>query len=280
MSRTGMIGKSAWTCLILAFLFLMLFGCGGGGGGGEAAPTPSQPTGNCSWVAGTWHTYETEYAEACGSGVYNLERQYVVSQDGCAISVSVDGQTFSGTVNDNIIQWQGSYPDDGGTTSASISLTVSGSDLTGSTSWTWSDGHETCAGTTDVVGINAYPTPQPGTDEASCQVVEGTWDTTETVDATNCSEGVYTQYRTYQVAQNGCIIDVTIDGLTYSGTVSGTQLSWFGSFPEDGGTTSASVSLIFTGTNLGGLSSWTWTDGGQSCSGTTTISSSRSAGTP
>jgi len=83
---------------------------------------------------------------------------------------------------------------------------------------------------------------------------------------------------TYRVSQNGCSISIT--DLTYGvgffiGTVDGNHISWSGSYPEEGGTTTADISLNISGNNLNGSAKWTWRGFGEVCSGTTRISGTR-----
>jgi hypothetical protein len=105
--------------------------------------------------------------------------------------------------------------------------------------------------------------------------VAGTWSITEVVSTSGaCSSGTDTYTAT--VTQSGTSITVNIGGLTYGGTLSGNSLSWSGSYPEDGGTTTTSISLTFaSNSSLSGSSSWSWTDGMESCTGTSTISGSK-----
>ena len=107
----------------------------------------------------------------------------------------------------------------------------------------------------------------------TCQNVAGTWSVTEISDERNCGGGsAETKYMTYRVSQNGCNISVT--NTTYgvgpfSGTVDGNHISWSGSFPEEGGTTTANINLNISGNSLNGSASWTWSGFGEVCSGTT-----------
>ena len=107
--------------------------------------------------------------------------------------------------------------------------------------------------------------------------VAGNWSVSYTDDATGCGEGIFTGTSNYRIEQRGNALTVTIDGTVYNGTLSGTEGTWSGSYPEDGGTTSQQFTVTFTNSNsmLSGGSTWTWTDGTGGCSGTTTITGSR-----
>lgn len=106
----------------------------------------------------------------------------------------------------------------------------------------------------------------------------GNWSISETVDATDCGEGIYDDSYTAAVVQNGNTLSVTIGGLVFNGTISGSRVSWTGSFPEDGGTTtitSMTLTVDPAGDGLSGDSAWRWSDGADTCSGTTTVTGSK-----
>ncbi|NOY44626.1 MAG: hypothetical protein GXP50_04120 [Deltaproteobacteria bacterium] len=110
--------------------------------------------------------------------------------------------------------------------------------------------------------------------------VSGSWTVHETVDGSDCGEGTTSDSYTIAVTQNGTQLAVTAQGNTFAGTVSGNTLSWTGSYPEEGGTTtitSLHLTLDAAGTSGGGTVSWTWTDGTETCSGTTEITVNRAA---
>jgi hypothetical protein len=77
----------------------------------------------------------------------------VITQDDSAISLMMStGNTFSGTVNGDIIEWTGSFEERGGaTTFTSLSITASGSSASGNATWTWTDGIDSCNGTMEIV---------------------------------------------------------------------------------------------------------------------------------
>lgn len=115
----------------------------------------------------------------------------------------------------------------------------------------------------------------------TCEEVAGTWDMTEVVDATDCGDGTYTENITYTVTQNGCNITVVPSSnpsLSFSGSVNNDRISWKGSWPEDGGTVTATIDITINGNSLSGSATWSWTDGSDSCSGTTQLSGTRTGG--
>lgn len=114
--------------------------------------------------------------------------------------------------------------------------------------------------------------------------VSGTWSTVETVDGTACGDGTYGQTDAYVATQSGASLSVvpSSSGLTYTGTVAGNVISWTGSYPDNGGTTTiTSLNLSvdeLTENTFTGTANWSWTDGNTSCSGTTQIDGLRVAG--
>lgn len=170
-SRNGFIKNLRYLCLIgVATLGLITIVGTGGGGGGGVPPAPAPTT--CTNVAGTWSTTEVVNGTDCGEGTYTEYGTYTVTQNGCNISVTDNSGTYSGTVNGNQISWTGSWPEDGGTTTANISLTISGDSLSGSASWTWSDGTDSCSGTTQISGTHTGGDAGGGVSLAD---LAGTW---------------------------------------------------------------------------------------------------------
>ena len=123
--------------------------CGGGGDGG------SDNNGTCANAAGTWEMTERVDATDCGEGTYVEYPTYTVTQSGCNITVvpsANPGLRFNGSINGNKLRWQGSWPEDNGTTTAEINATITADSLSGSASWSWSDGTDSCKGTTQITG--------------------------------------------------------------------------------------------------------------------------------
>ena len=109
-------------------------------------------SGSCIYVSGTWSVTAYVDASNCGDGRYTSRYRYRFHQNGCSIEVSTNTGTYFGTVNGNNIRWTGSYPEDGGITTSQVNLTVSGDYLSGTDSWSWTDGSHTCRGTSDITG--------------------------------------------------------------------------------------------------------------------------------
>lgn len=84
------------------------------------------------------------------------------------------------------------------------------------------------------------------------------------------------------IVQSGNNISATgDDGSSLSGTITGNQVSFSGSYPEDGGTTIINSSTLTISTDcnqFSGNDSWSWTNGVLSCSGTSTYTGTRLTG--
>ena len=110
-------------------------------------------------LTGTWSYVETSGSNNCGDpvGVTLAVETLDISQTGNAITVRVGSQVIatgnlSGTSIVDLPLESG--PDDGGfwtETSQTFTVSVDGSTVNGSISWTWTGGGFTCSGTDSVV---------------------------------------------------------------------------------------------------------------------------------
>lgn len=104
------------------------------------------------------------------------------------------------------------------------------------------------------------------------------WDISESIDGTACGEGHSTA--SYEVSVNlidNNQLEVTTPKGTYSAILNNNLLTWTGSHPDDGGdiTTNLTLTRAADCNSASGSSSWSWTDGTTSCSGTTTFTAQR-----
>ncbi len=142
-----MLARSRWLGVlavpVVAALVTVLGACGGKGGEPGAPPAT---------VEGNWTVTETGTSNTCGDAV---DPPYAISiaQNGGAITVTTPAGSFNGTISGNVVTWSGSYPDNGGTTTiTSLRATVFGNTISGTSTWTWSQGSVTCGGTTTFSG--------------------------------------------------------------------------------------------------------------------------------
>ena len=120
----------------------------GAGASGNWSGTAGGGSGNTG-LAGTWSVTSTTGSNTCGDLVgvdYTSTVNITVSGS------NVTGGELSGTVNGNQVSLSGSYPDDGGTTTSNISLTVDGNLFSGTDNWSWTGGGSTCTGTDSLSG--------------------------------------------------------------------------------------------------------------------------------
>ncbi len=144
--------------LFIAAIFgaIVLSSCGGGGGSDD----PDDPITD---VSGTWSITETMGANTCGNLVgstdsYSLE----ATLSGNNLTVVTPSGTFSGRLDGDQIEWTGSYSESGGVTtieSMDITVAASGNSLSGTTSWSWTDGFFPCSGSTSITGTRTSGPP-------------------------------------------------------------------------------------------------------------------------
>ncbi len=130
------------------------------------------------------------------------------------------------------------------------------------------------------VGTGGEPSDNDGGDSDTTLDLSGTWTFSVTEDGTECGADFEESYvENYTIEQNGTDLTV-IDylGTEFNGSLDGTSVDWSGTYAEDSGQTTNSVSAnIFgvgdpVGLSIEGTGEWTYTDEDFSCSGTTTYS--------
>ena len=269
--EVAVMGK--FLAILLALTMMLLGGCGGGGSGSGGNGSGGSG-GTTIDVAGTWSITETSGANTCGDATGQVSSYQVdIAQSGGTLTVTSLAGTFGGTINNDTVSWTGSYSEQGGgtTTITGMSLTASssGDSFSGSVNWSWTDGTDSCSGTTDVSGTKQVA-PGPSVTDVS-----GTWAVTETSGTNTCGEPTG-QTNSYQitVTQSGSALIVATPAGTFNGSISSKTVSWAGSFAEQGGTTTIGrleLTLSADSSSLSGSISWDWSDGIDSCSGTTAV---------
>ena len=112
------------------------------------------------------------------------------------------------------------------------------------------------------------------------QTYDGQWTVTENVNGTACGEGNTVETYSASVVQSGTTMTVTAAGITRSGSINGTTLTFTATYDEDGGTVTSSGTIVFNGNTASGSSNWTYTDNSLSCKGSSTISATKVGGSP
>ncbi len=108
--------------------------------------------------------------------------------------------------------------------------------------------------------------------------LSGSWSVIENVDARDCGEGIFNDYYTVVVTnQTATSVTVATNSGTHTGSISGNNLSWSGSYNDDWGTTTSETSLTVNPdcNSLYGTATWRWSDSYESCSGTSTVTATR-----
>jgi hypothetical protein len=110
----------------------------------------------------------------------------------------------------------------------------------------------------------------------------GIWEISETITQANsvCAEALgETSTYTLEAVQNGNNLTVTVGddapenpGTVFTGTVSGDQINWSGSYPTSGGTTNITgTNITANNSEFSGTANWTWSGDGESCEGQTQV---------
>jgi hypothetical protein len=94
----------------------------------------------------------------CGLGEIIDASALVITQDANDITVLTStGNSFTGTVLGDLVEWSGEFDERGGTTTfTSLSLTAAGTTATGNAAWTWTDGTDSCNGTMDITAAQDW----------------------------------------------------------------------------------------------------------------------------
>lgn len=106
-------------------------------------------------LTGQWALVMIDTRNSCeGETTGKLsEARVFVTQTGSSLSVcDLSGSCLSGSIQGSSVNWNGSFIEDGGTTTVSVSMTLSEdrNTMVGESNWSWTNGGESCSGTTDV----------------------------------------------------------------------------------------------------------------------------------
>ena len=99
-------------------------------------------------LSGSWRIIGEIDARNCGEGIQATDNIATVTVDGSQVTVTFRGVTRAGVLDEDKIRYTVSYPDDGGTTQETGEITINNeTSITGSQSWSWSNGQFGCSGT-------------------------------------------------------------------------------------------------------------------------------------
>ncbi len=148
-------GAACAAGLILPLLLFAMAGCGGVGTGGGTTPAALVD------VTGSWEVTETitEASGVCEGSVNEVSAwtfdavQELSSLTATITSGEREGTVLTGIVSADKINWHGTYPAGGGTTTiTSSNIQVYLGTLNGTENWEWTDGVENCSGKARVIG--------------------------------------------------------------------------------------------------------------------------------
>ena len=226
-------------------------------------------------VAGRWTVTASCDETQCGDGNTVETSEVTVEQNGADLTVTTVDGVFTGTIDDNgIVAWNGNYPEDGGTltTQATWTVAVDGNNeavsLTGSSTWSWTDGVEACSGTCTFTGTR---------EEVAAPIdIAGAWGSSE-ICRGNCGDPVQEVLSMFEFVQDDSTITVITDTGVFVGTLRGRTMTWSGTILEDGGSTELRGTWIFSEDEMSysGTSEWVFADGSDSCSGTCNYTGTR-----
>lgn len=200
----------------------LLTACSGGGDGG-GGNSLEDPIGD---ISGTWSIAETvETATADCSGEVGTSTNYPVSISQSSNDLTVSAyipdlgtyKDFKGTLDGNKIEWTGTYPEDGGTTTIeSMDITVDSTcnTLHGSANWSWSDGTYSCTGTTSVFGtrdVSAGCGDTGGTNPPTEELTFFEEDMAHKWSRYHAYDGSY-QYYIFKDDRTACYFEITSSG--------------------------------------------------------------------
>lgn len=132
-----------------------------------------------------------------------------------------------------------------------------------------------------LLGCGGDDTPTSGSGDTldpPATDMTGTWRISSEDDGTKCGDGITIDIFDALITQTGNDLTVQTPSGTFQGTISGRSVSWSGSFPQEGGTTTITnlqVTVSADNDGFDGNSSWSWSDGVDSCTGTSDFTGTR-----
>jgi len=105
----------------------------------------------------------------------------------------------------------------------------------------------------------------------------GSWDYSATTDSTGCGGSIQTSTGTFTIVQTAgsSSATVTLNGQTFPASVCNNTMAATTTYPDGVGSTTEMINATISADTITALSTWTYTEAGSSCSGTTDITASR-----
>ena len=105
------------------------------------------PDSGDSNLSGSWRITGQVDARNCGEGIQSINYIATVATDGDQVTFTAGGITRKGVLDEDKIRYSVSYPEDGGTTKETGTITINNeTSINGVQDWNWSNGQFSCAG--------------------------------------------------------------------------------------------------------------------------------------
>ena len=236
---------------LIATTALTLVGCGGGGGSSDSTKTTIDEK-----YIGVWHNEETPTTVVYVYSDRAIVFSAVESTNSCTQTEVLSASEF----NEEIEKEEDEF-------------------LDASESGYLSRIESACGTYTSLASSTTPSTPStPSTPTSGSDLTGTTWSVTETGLTENCGEGLSNDsYSISVLSYTGGIIKVNTTVGVQVGQYSGSNISYSGSYPEDGGTTisTSNLTLNSSSNQLTGMVIWSWSDGSMSCNGTSSVTATR-----
>ncbi len=286
------------TRCVLTLCLLILYACGGSEPGGNIGPTdpgtnnPGGNNGNQPTVVGTIASSGGTLTAAGGAVVLTFpvgavsnsveitvdETSQVPNSNGLVTGTTFefgpDGTTFAEPVELTIAYNGANIPT--GLSEVSLGLYEASGSLWEEVTWVEVDTVAKTV-TSQISSFSTY-----GIRGGRVENIAGEWWVEETVIKDECESfvGVAKPWP-ISIAQSGSSVTVTFAGEDFLGTVDGSVLRWNGAFEEGDGTTQLDLLVTISpgGDKWTGRSNWSYTVGGETCSGKSTFEGTRAVST-
>ncbi len=225
----------------IGIVSLALSGCGGGGGGDGGGGTPGGSTPPTFDATGRWVGHATgSFTNPAGEEEQDSAAEVVVTQTGNDVSIAVVGDTvvYTGTVSGAVYQVSATLPEPDGSTAETIDFTLTSADAGGGTvTWTYTGTSGNSSGGSNIVLARSLPAQFDMT---------GSWNVTTSGNFSDPPgnedlDGTFS----VPVSQSGNTVQMTLDGATRTGFLSGAD--YFVEYEVDeGGGAETTVFITFS----------------------------------
>lgn len=224
-------------------------------------------------ATGLWNYSEHSPWTNCQEEYVPVSGQVGILQTGSTFLIVGDHFSTYGTVSGDTYSYSDNFCEEGGTTSADITITMtSGTTATGNVSWTWSDPGGSCSGGHQIT-LNKQPQAPPVYDAS------GRWTFDESGFTHNCDSATPASSAYLDLTQTGNKITAVDDeGKQHSGFVDGSQYAVVRSYLDQGGRTTEWITVTLNSATQGsGTAKFVWDDDCDDCAGNWDLSVAKQA---